>query len=211
MIKKFNETSIVTEMVEGFKTDLFGTLDPEDALMFVNRLTECTIRFLSKYKAKDVHAVVAIKELSTEHDFLWGVAADYHPSENDEEMPGNWTVTVSMDEAAIKETDKNMIIYSLQDDLYTSEMIRLLKKYAFTEFNDPSTMRQIISEVFKVLKNHMCVNAKNSTEPYELDCGLMTISAEYVDDAYVFNVELGGELKQLIKDDESASNVEILA
>jgi len=90
-------------------------------------------------------------------------------------------------------------------------MIRLLKKFAFTEFNDPSTMRQIISEVFKVLKNHMCVNAKNSTEPYELDCGLMTISAEYVDDTYVFNVELGGELKQLIKDDESASNVEIPA
>lgn len=209
-VKKFNETSVVGEMVKGFQTDINAILEAEDVLMFTNRYVECMIRFLAFAKAKDVHAVIEIKELNTDKNFLFGLAADYHaPEDESEEMPGNWTVTASMEEADIKETEKNTIVYDLQNDLFVSKMIAFMKQYAGVEFNETAYLRQMMAETFKVLKQHCYFNAKNSTEPYELDCGLYTIRTIFENDKFTSDIELGGELKQIIKDDAALENIAI--
>lgn len=175
------------------------------------RFIENSIRFLNKFKAKDIHAVIAFRTLDPAHDFIFGLAADYFPPEkNDEEMPGSWAVVASMNEEEILASDKNTIVYDLQNDLYCTEMQNLMYangNLVFGAVEDPAsqavnTFRNIVATMFSVIKTSLTTNMANSKlEEYGYDFDKFTVSISKTPEGNIYTVELGGELKQLIKDD----------
>ena len=171
---KINDSSLPQDMVKNFREMLFAQFLPEDAKIFLCRLVECSVRFLSKYKSKDAHVTVKYTTLNTDKTFLFGLAADYIPPEGDaEENPGTWTVSACMNQEFLtSENAQSNIEYDLLTTSFCNEMIQLLGKYANLQLVDPKEFARITTELN---------NLKQANENYDELERLKKIATDYAE------------------------------
>lgn len=203
---KINDSSLPQDMVKNFREMLFAQFLPEDAKIFLCRLVECSVRFLSKYKSKDAHVTVKYTTLNTDKTFLFGLAADYIPPEGDaEETPGTWTVSACMNQEFLtSENAQSTIEYDLLTTSFCNEMIQLLGKYANLQLVDPKEFARITEIIFLTLLQFMRKNTLESSEEFVLDCEAFTVTGtKNAEGEPVFRVDLNEKLKQFIKDDSA--------
>ena len=207
--KKINDTKLPSIMVDEFKRQMFAMLLPEDAKTFLCRFVECTIRYLSKYKAKDIHTAAEYRTLTHENALLFGMGADYIPPEtDDEEMPGTWVVSAYMNENA-EEVQKSFV-FDLQNVAFCTEMVGLLGKYAALQLTDPKDFAKVSEVIFFSLKKFMSEMVESSTDDYVLDCETFTVTgSKNADNETIFAIDLNENLKQLIKDDSALEKISL--
>lgn len=204
------ESGLIKDVTNAFLNDYTANIPPEDVYMLENRFMEAFVRFLAQYKSKDMRVAIILNDISPDHDFIMGLCADYIPPEDEsEEMPGNWTVVASFNEDDILNTEKNIMKYDLQTDLFDQVVRMLLAKDARVRFESHELFVQTVTELFSTTAKHLMSVAKGSTEDYSVNCGLFTISAGKNAETGEIEtaIELGEDLKKIIKDDAALETI----
>lgn len=182
--------------------------DAGDVPIIYNALTEAVCRFLAKFKLQDRRVAISINDLNVHNDFIIGFAVDYQAPENeDDEMPGNWTVVASFNKDDILGKAKAKV-YTLQDDFFLTEVMSLLYQHSCIQIPLAQTLAVLMTLWFGALKKNLLdATPKTSTHEYGIDCGTFDAIGKMDSDEVTTAIEMHGDLKKIIKDDTSLENI----
>lgn len=203
---------MIQEAVEFFNGKINAEITEDDFVLICNRLVEAQARFLSRYKSKDMRIGIEIKTLDTNHSFLFGMCADYvAPEGSEEENPGSWNVTASLNEKDIKPDKKTKYLsYDLQSDLFVQQMREILYNEEDIKFETNEDLRTTCAAVFEVINRHFeHIMAKTADETYSVEWKLFSIDATKKDERYDTKINLQNEIKQIVKDDTAVTKIEL--
>jgi len=143
--------------------------------------------FLALAKSKNNKVAVAVRDLKG--NFLMGAIVEYHSNEN-EDMPGNWSYEFSFDEKDLE----GATVYLTTDTQFQ-------KQLSATAYKMEIHIETIIELCVSILKQWLDMNAKEAEEVNIELIGYFVASVAIENGEKVIAIIPDGAMKRLIKDD----------
>ena len=194
MEKNLLETNIPNEYALKLKEDNFAWV-PDDTYAVVVSLFSAIAHYLSVKKRKDMS--VGVKLTTTKGDFLVGATVAYIANEEDEDMPGNWDLSMTFNE----EEFTPEVELSCNDRAFTDILMSTAQRMYGMMFNSTHYIGVMIIKLVQTMRTHLDINAKSDETVSVVMPKACTIAVEVCDDRKVTSVVPDETLKQIVKDD----------
>lgn len=194
MEKHLNETAIPNEYVIKLKEENMVWM-PEDTHVIATTLFHAMAEYLSVKKSKDVS--VGVKMTTLKGDFLLGATVSYIVNEDDEDMPGNWDLSMTLDEAEYAPEVELLC----NDDAFINILCVVCERLSGMKFNAKNYIGTLYIHFAKLLKSYLDINA-NADEPLTIVMPkACTVTVAVEGDKKITSIVPDEILKQIVKDD----------
>jgi len=150
--------------------------------------------FLALAKSKNNKVAVAVRDLKG--NFLMGAIVEYHSNEN-EDMPGNWSYEFSFDEKDLE----GATVYLTTDTQFQKQLSATAYNLHRIQFEMEIHIETIIELCVSILKQWLDMNAKEAEEVNIELIGYFVASVAIENGEKVIAIIPDGAMKRLIKDD----------
>lgn len=151
--------------------------------------------YLSAKKRKDV--TVGVKLTDTKGSFLVGATVAYITNEEDEDMPGNWDLSMTFNE----EDFKPEVELTCNDTAFTNILCQVADRMYGMLFNASHYVGNMVNLFAMVLRTHLDINASTDDVCSIVIPKAVTASVVVEDDRKVMSLVPDETLKQIVKDD----------
>lgn len=170
-------------------------VEPTDVEDVAKILFDGLATFLSL--KKDRKAKTCIRVQNTDEPLLFAGIVEYIPNDN-EEQPGNWNFTITLDEADVDTCENN---YDISDMVFAQSITQMALLQYHMQFSSYLDTHKLLIIMGKAILEFLDQNA-SETEAVELEVeNFFTATVEVIDDEKVIGIVPGSEIKKRIKDD----------
>lgn len=195
---KLQETTIMTNMVEVMRAKGLLWDRPNQSDLLFQSLFLSVSQFLGIHKKKD-HKVALVVKDNYDNFKLAGIV-QYHPNEEDDSNPGNYTYELTFDQADIAEIPE---VYSIFDSMFQGVAQEVSLSYCNFRYVKNEQIIGFMTGCVEALTTWLDSNAKETEEVVvELE-GYFQASVAVENGIKVFSIVPEGKIKQLIKGDSS--------
>ena len=195
---KVEESSIMVNYVKNINEKGVGLVDEKnDTLDIYKGLFTSISDFLGQVKNKKEKMALSINDLKGNLKLAAIVA--YHPNEENEELPGNWSYEFTTDANDIE----GIQTYQSTDPQFQQVLARVLHKSYSITIKNAIYSQVLIFAAITTLLDWLDVNAKEGEEvSIELE-GFFVASVAIENGEKIISIVPDGAMKRLIKDDSA--------